>query len=320
MEVHRVGVAGLGLLGRGIASCLLAHGIPVVAYDPSLKVREDARAAIAHAIAELKERGLCSVPAAERWQQSYTEADSLALFADCDFIIESIVESTQAKAALFDELEEILPAETPIASNTSALPITLLQRGRKHSARFLGMHWAEPAHATRFLELIRGDGTDDASMKMASELAVRLGKEPCVVQRDIPGFIANRIGYAMYREACNLLAMGVADAETIDTSFRNSVGLWASVCGPFRWIDLTGGPALYGRAMSGVLPTLSNATEVPEPLASMMQAGAGGVRDGHGFFEYTPEQAAEWEEIYRTHVWRVRAAVDETFPLAAEAT
>jgi 3-hydroxybutyryl-CoA dehydrogenase len=122
----------------------------------------------------------------------------------------------------------------------------------------------------------------------------------------------------MYREACNLLQMGVADAETIDRSFRNSVGLWASVCGPFRWIDLTGGPALYGKAMSGVLPTLSNATEVPEPILSMMQANASGVRDGHGFFDYTLEEAKVWEEIYRAQVWRVRQAVDEVFPLTTD--
>jgi 3-hydroxybutyryl-CoA dehydrogenase len=96
------------------------------------------------------------------------------------------------------------------------------------------------------------------------------------------------------------------------------VGLWASVCGPFRWIDLTGGPALYARAMQGVLPTLSRETEVPEPLARMMQEGLSGVRDGRGFYSYTAEQAAEWEEAYRRQVWRVRAAVDEEFPLRDE--
>ncbi len=315
MEVHRVGVVGLGLLGRGIAGCLLAHGIPVVAYDRSTAVSVEARSAIADAIAELTERGLCQPSVATTWPEMYLNATSLGEVAVCDFIIESIVESTEAKAALFDDLEAVLSSVTPIASNTSALPITLLQLDRKHPSRFLGMHWAEPAHATRFLELIRGDLTDDASMVAASNLAKRLGKEPCVVKQDIPGFIANRIGYAMYREACHLLALGIADAETIDTSFRNSVGLWSSICGPFRWIDLTGGPALYGRAMAGVLPTLSNSTEVPEPLACLMRAEAGGVRDGHGFFEYTPEEAKRWEEIYRAHVWRVRASVDETFPL-----
>lgn len=317
MSIQVVGVAGLGLLGRGIAGCLLAHGILVVAYDVSPVERAAARAAIAQAIGELVQRGYCSAALADTWPANYVEAETVAELAGCEFVIESITESATAKALLFDELEAVLSAETPIASNTSALPITLLQASRVHPARFVGMHWAEPAHATRFLELIRGAQTNDATVQAAMGLAVRLGKEPCVVEQDLPGFIANRIGYAIYREACNLLNLGVADAETIDRSFRNSVGLWASVCGPFRWIDLTGGPALYGKAMAGVLPTLSNATEPPEPIAAMMLANAGGVRDGHGFFEYTPEEARRWEEIYREQVWRVRAAVDEAFPLPA---
>lgn len=318
MEFNSVGVAGLGLLGRGIVGSLLAHGLHVVAFDRSAEVTAEARKAIAASLEELRVRELCADSVVESWEWRYSEASSVADLAECDFVIESIVESVDAKAALFDELESLIASDVPVASNTSALPISLLQRGRKHPERFVGMHWAEPAHATRFLELIRGEQTADAPMQAAVELAKMLGKEPCVVERDIPGFIANRIGYAMYREACHLLATGVADAETIDTSFRNSVGLWASVCGPFRWIDLTGGPALYARAMAGVLPTLSTAQNVPEPLATMQAEGLTGVRDGKGFFDYTPEQAAEWEEIYRRQVWRVREAVDETFPLEAE--
>jgi 3-hydroxybutyryl-CoA dehydrogenase len=314
MEVEIVGVAGLGLLGRGIAGCLLANRIRVIAYDVSATEMAQARLSIADAIHELVARGYCDPSLEDEWPQLYTEARSPAEFRVCDFVIESIAESTESKAALFDELEAIVPSTVPIASNTSALPITILQQGRLHPERFLGMHWAEPAHATRFLELIRGEATSDAAMQAATALALRLGKDPCVVEQDIPGFIANRLGYAMYREACHLLATGVADAETIDRSFRNSVGLWATVCGPFRWIDLTGGPALYGRAMAGVLPTLSDAKDVPEPIASMMNAGAGGVRDGHGFYEYTPEQADAWKEIYKQQVWRVRKIVDEAFP------
>lgn len=322
MEVSVVGVVGLGLLGRGIAGCLLAHGIPVVAYDIAPAERAAARAAIATAIAELAAHGYCAPSIENIWRTLYTEAGSLDDLSGCNFLIESVTESAEIKAMLFEQLEAILAAETPIASNTSALPISLLQKGRRNPSRFLGMHWAEPAHATRFLELIRGDQTDAASMQAATRLAHTLGKEPCVVQRDIPGFIANRLGYAIYREACHLLNSGVADAETIDRSFRNSVGLWASVLGPLRWIDLTGGPAFYGKAMACVLPTLSNAVEVPEPIRSMMTtesvAGAAGVRDGHGFYDYTPEQAQAWERIYRDQVWRVRQAIDAAFPLHPE--
>jgi len=253
------------------------------------------------------------------WQHLYTEAVSLAQFASVHFVIESITESADAKSRLLADLESVLSPTTPIASNTSAIPISLLQRSCTHPERILGMHWAEPAYATRFLELIRGDLTSEAATQAATELGRSLGKDPCLVRHDVPGFIANRLGYALYREACHLLATGVGDVETIDRAFRNSVGLWAGICGPFQWIDLTGGAALYGRAMAGVLPTLSNVIDVPEPLASMMP-------EGRRFYPATsesesqPEDTRRQESLFREHVWRMRAVADSAYPLKPEDT
>lgn len=315
MQIQTVGLVGLGFMGRGIAGCLLANGLNVVSYTLAKTEYDQARAAIAQAIEELIEHANFDPALREQWPSRYHEAVAPDDLAQCEFIIESITESAEAKHALFEQLEKILPPTVPIASNTSALPISLLQKDRLHPERFLGMHWAEPAHATRFLELIRGTQTNDASLEAARHLALRLGKDACIVQQDIPGFIVNRLGYAMYREACNLLSLGVADAETIDKAFRNSIGLWASVCGPLRWIDLTGGPALYGKTMTGVLPTLLNAPELPEPIATLMRDGATGTPSGQGFYSYTPEQAKHWEAIYRDHVWRARQLAEEVFPL-----
>lgn len=307
-----VGVAGLGLLGRGIVACLLAHRIPVMAYARTAAEFADARAFIATAIDELIAHGGFDTSLHDEWPHLYTETETPISFASCAFVIESIVEDLEAKSKLFARLEDVIAADTPIATNTSALPISALQQSCKHPERILGMHWAEPAHATRFLELIRGAATNDASLANASRLAAAIGKDPCVVEQDIPGFIANRIGYAMYREACNLLGLGIADAATIDKSFRNSVGLWAGVCGPFQWIDLTGGPALYGKAMTGVLPTLSNETTVPEVLSRKMRDGETGVRSGQGFYSWTHRSAKQLEDRYREHVWRMHTVLRES--------
>jgi len=315
MPTQTVGLVGLGFMGRGIAGCLLANGLHVISYTLAQSEYDQARVAVTHAIEELIEHANFDPALREEWPSRYREAASPQDLAQCDFIIESITESSEAKHQLFAQLETIVSFTTPIASNTSAIPISLLQQGRQHPERFLGMHWAEPAHATRFLELIRGEHTNDASLATAQQLALRLGKDACIVQQDIPGFIVNRLGYAMYREACNLLHLGIGDAETIDKAFRNSIGLWASVCGPLRWIDLTGGPALYGKTMTGVLPTLLNAPELPEPIATLMHDGATGVRSGQGFYSYTPEEAKHWEDIYRDQVWRARAIAEQVFPL-----
>lgn len=309
------GLAGLGLLGRGIATCLLAHDLRVIAYTPSSEEFVLARQIIAQSIEELIQYASFPASLRETWQQNFQPASSVTDFSSCDFIIESITESFEVKSRLFDEIEQAISSETPIASNTSAIPIARLQQNRKYPERFVGMHWAEPAHATRFLEIIPGNQTSSGILEQVSALARTFGKEPCVVHQDMPGFLANRLGYALYREACFLLEQGVADAETIDISFRNSIGLWASVCGPFRWMDLTGGPALYGRAMRDVLPTLSATAELPPTMQKIIESHADGVRSGHGFFSYTEEEAHRWEDLYRRNVWNVRSIVDPSFPL-----
>ena len=259
----------------------------------------EARAYIARAIDDLVDRAGFSEELREEWNVRYMPVTSLEPLADCEFVIESVVEDMDAKQEVFDALESLVEANVPIASNTSALPISHLQHGRRHPQRFLGMHWPEPAHATRFLEIIRGEQTSDATFEKAAQLAKAIGKEPSMVERDVPAFIVNRIGYAMYREALNVLEMGVADVETIDRSVRNALGLWATMCGPFRWMDLTGGPALYGKAMEGVLPSLSNATKLPKTMQDLRAADARGIANGHGFYEYSEEETRKWEELLR---------------------
>ena len=112
----------------------------------------------------------------------------------------------------------------------------------------------------------------------------------------------------------NALGQGVADADTIDRAVRNALGLWATLCGPLRWMDLTGGPELYAKAMQGVLPTLCNADTLSPLLQQLAASGAQGIRNGRGFFNYTPGEAQRWEELYRQHAWRVTEMQNEYFP------
>jgi len=271
---------------------------------------------IGQAIDDLIERAGFAPELKSEWTNRWVAVHSLERFAECDFVIETVVEDTEAKKKVFDQIEAVVRADVPIASNSSSIPITQMQSDRKHPQRFVGMHWAEPAHATRFLELIRGEQTSEAAFQIAADLGKRFGKDPCLVQKDVPAFIVNRIGYAMYREATHLLDMGVADVETIDRSCRNAFGLWAAMCGPFRWIDITGGPAGYARAVERVLPTLnSNTKEIPKSLAKLKQEDAQGVTNGRGFYQYQEGEKEEWEKRFREHAWRVKEWMDQQFPL-----
>lgn len=311
-KIESVGVVGLGFLGRGIAACLLAHGYRVVAYaQPG---SDDITAYIQHAMNELVTRGGFPEALRSEWMARFEPVSDLKQLANVDFVIESVAEDAEIKGGVYDELERHLPDHVPIATNTSSLPISRLAERRRVPQRFLGMHWAEPAYATRFLELIRAEQTSDEAFQQAIELGIGVGKQPSIVQKDVPAYIVNRLGYAMYREAMHLVEAGVADVPTIDRAFRNAIGLWAAFAGPFRWIDLTGGPALYGKAMQNVLPSLSNSTQLPAFVEALMDEDARGVANRRGFYNYTDEQIKQWEHCLREAVWQVRAWTDEIVP------
>jgi 3-hydroxybutyryl-CoA dehydrogenase len=320
MALEQIGIVGLGLLGRGIATCFLAKEFHVVAYDIGGETSYvKARACIQAGVDEMIVHAGCAESIANGWKARFTPVQSLGEMASCTFIIESVSEDLSTKLQVFDELEAAVSSDIPIASNTSALPISSLQRSRRHPQRFLGMHWAEPAYATRFLEVIGGEHTSAESIRRTVDLARRIGKDPCVLQKDLPGFIVNRLGYAMYREAVYLLESGIADADTIDRAFRNACGLWASLCGPLRWIDITGGPALYAKAMSGVLPNLNRSPELPQLLAQMHDEGYRGTIDGRGFYPYQTGDDERWHDLLRRQAWAILRLQKEMDDSAAAA-
>lgn len=318
MSIQTIGIVGLGLIGRGIAACCLAHGFKVIGFTRSQATHDTACAHIEQAIGDLIERADHPPELAKSWPTRYQRVNALEPFSACDMVIESVVEDFEVKQQIYDQLEAIVPAEVPIASNTSALPISQLQSDRQHPERFLGMHWSENAHATRFLELIRGEQTSDEAFERVAQLAIRLGKEPCLVQKDVEAFVCNRLGYAMYREALHIVESGIADMETVDRASRNAYGLWAALCGPFRWMDITGGPALYAQVMKGVFPTLDNTAELPETMQNMLDAGASGILDGKGFYQYKAGDREKWEDLFRESVWHTKQFQDKHFPLEDE--
>jgi 3-hydroxybutyryl-CoA dehydrogenase len=315
MGIRTVGVAGLGIQGRDIAACLVGYGFHVIAFTRHQETHESARSYIAEEVNVLVQRMKFDPRLAQQWSERYTAVESLAHFASCEFVIETIVEDVAAKQAAFDQIEAVAGAQVTIASNTSAIPISQLQRDRKHPQRFVGMHWGEPAHISRFMEVIRGQQTSQDAFDAALRLGRAMGKEPSLVQQDVAGFVGNRIGFAIYREALSLLALGVADVETIDRSFRNAAAFWATLGGPFREMDLTGGPTVYAPAMQRMFPHLSNATEISPALQELAETNALGIANGRGFYQYTAEEAKRWEELFRENAWQVRALLDSHFPL-----
>jgi 3-hydroxybutyryl-CoA dehydrogenase len=299
------GVVGLGLMGQSVVTCLLAAGHPVVAVTRRPERWEAVRRHIRILLRQLQAEGLLKqgIPAILK---NLSATSDYAALRDCSVVIESIIEDLPTKKVVLRRVEEVVSPRCLIASNTSAIPVSCLQEDTLHPERILGIHWAEPAHVTRFMEIVCGDRTAPESAELALGLATLWGKEPTLVRRDVRGFITNRLMYAMIREAFHLVESGYASVEDVDRSARNDMGWWMTLAGPFRFMDLTGIPA-YAAVMRDLLPELSNASEVPQLMKQVVESGACGVSNAKGFYRYTPAQARRWEKLFLKFTYEIRA-------------
>ena len=312
-QVEPVGLIGLGLMGRGIAACLVSRGLDVIAYNRTARRAQESIPHIQEALDELVRRKVVPRSRLRDWKKRFHLAGSLADLKPCRFLVETVKEDLALKRQIYDEVEAAVPASAIISSNTSSIPITLLQAGRKHPERFIGVHWGEPAQIMRYLEVIPGDRTSPRTLGLARKLGELCGKEPTLLRQDIRGFLSNRMMYAMLREACYLVESGVADVETVDRSFRNDMGWWALLAGPFRWMDLTGIPA-YALVADELLPQLCEAKEVPKVLRDMVASGATGIGNAKGFYRYNKASAKRWEKAWVDFTYDMRKLAEKYDP------
>ena len=305
-----VGLVGFGLMGQSIATCLIARGFVVRVYDSDRRAYARGQAAIDSALGEMVRRRLLKATVRRNWRERFLRAASFDDFSRCPVVIESVPENLELKQQLFRELEAVVAPRAVLASNTSSLPISLLQSVLKNPARFVGMHWGIPAELVPFFEVIPGKRTSPRTVTLAREFGIKCGKQPIVLKQDIRGFIGNRLMYAMMREACFLVESGVADVETVDRAFRNDLGWWSLLAGPFRWMDLTGIPA-YAAVMEGLFPQLSNRKTVPEVMLKAVQGGREGISNGKGFYRYNKASMARWRKNWSEFVYDVKRLADK---------
>jgi 3-hydroxybutyryl-CoA dehydrogenase len=304
-----VGTVGLGLMGCSIATCILSAGHAVTSVVRNESEALEARPRILHFLKQLHDEGLLAEDPVAVMKRHHITTDITAL-ASLDLVIESITEDQERKRNLYFQLETVLASTAIIGSNTSAIPVTVLQTGMKHPERLLGIHWAEPAHITRFMEVICGFMTNPARAAEVIALARTWNKEPSLLRKDIRGFITNRIMYAMMREAFFLVENGYASIEDVDRSLRNDLGYWITFAGPFRFMDLTGIPA-YLTVMNDLLPELDNSQRAPELIRELVASGARGVSNAKGFYPYTPESAKRWEELFVAFTYDIRKLAEK---------
>jgi 3-hydroxybutyryl-CoA dehydrogenase len=265
----RAAVLGAGVMGRSIAKVLLRGGHQVALYSRTERTLLDAGGALEREAAA---------------QIAYTTSIGEAA-AGSELIIESVPESLALKVAVLREAESAGPAQAVVASNTSSLPLGRLAEALARPERFLGLHWFNPAHLIPLVEVVPTERTEAAVVKWAAALMSALGKRPLVLSRPIEGFLANRLQYALIREALQLVADGVATPEQIDAVMTDCLGPRWAVLGPMRSTDLAGVPTAVAVARE-LFPVLSNALEPQASLTELLEAGRLGASTGAGFFDY----------------------------------
>lgn len=290
-----VGVVGIGLMGSSIIVSLLkaGHIVKAIAPIPEDLISSD----------RIKELLLsCSISKLIDKPISYylgrlCISTDYSVLKDCDLVIECVIEDIDIKEQVYKKISDVVAHNVVIASNTSAIAISTLQSLVEHPKRFIGIHFAEPAYATRFLEITCGDQTDQNYANWVFDIANGWGKEPTLLRKDIKGFITNRLMYAVYREMFHLIENNIASMENIDKSFRYSVGSWITLMGIFRRMDYTGVQDSV-EIFKNVFPKLSNTDEVPYLMEKIVKNNAKGVQNLSGLYEYSKTEAEEWEKSF----------------------
>jgi 3-hydroxybutyryl-CoA dehydrogenase len=291
-----VGVVGLGLMGSSIVVALLLSDHPVAAVAPLPGEAAVASLQIARQLAHCENEAIMDKPV-DYYLERLTISGKYDILAGCSLVLECVVEDAGIKEQVYLKISNTVANDALIASNTSAIPISLLQKYVPNPGRFLGIHWAEPAFLTRFLEITCGEQTDLQYAEWAVRVSHLWGKESTLLKKDIRGFVTNRLMYAMCREALALADNGDATIEDMDKAVRYDAGSWMTMMGVFRRMDYLGLDDMKV-TFSNIFPRLSNSDNVPVTMQKLIDLKAKGVQSLTGFYDYESDEAAEWNEAF----------------------
>ncbi len=290
--IDTVALVGAGTMGPGMALVFAGHGFDVRLADIKPEMLERAKTTVDGICKILLGGGMLMVEQAEaaRTRIRYT-LDVGEAVRGAGFVVETIPERLDLKQRFFADVEPQVAAETILASNTSGIPITELGKAVRRPERVVGMHWSNPPHLIPVIEVIRGERTSEATVEAVRRVVERLEMIPVLVRRDVPGFVENRILYAIMREALHLLEEGIASAEDIDTIVKWGIGYKLAVIGPLELLDVAG-LDIYHSVASYLNADLSSRRDVSPLILAKVAAGELGIKSGRGLFAYTPEQIA----------------------------
>jgi 3-hydroxyacyl-CoA dehydrogenase len=283
-EVRRAAVIGTGTMGPGMGAVLARAGIETVLYDVSAEALERAKAGVQMAEGVLDR---LEAPAADGGSVRF-ETELAAALDGVELVVEAVPEKLELKHEIFRQFEQHVAEDAVLASNTSGIPITKIATVCAHPERVVGMHWSNPPHLIPMIEVIPGEQTDQRVVDEACKLVRRFGYHP-VVEKEVPGFVENRILYAILRECLDLVDRGIIDPEGMDLNVRWGIGYKLAVIGPMELLDMAG-LDIYNAVGSYLNQDLSTSGEVSSTIRDRIAEGKLGMKTGSGIYDYTPEQ------------------------------
>lgn len=287
MMIKRAAIIGLGTMGPGIAARLARGGLEVRAHDISQAALERARGALDLADGVLDRLDIKAPPSGAgtvRFVPTIAEAVDGA-----ELVIENVPENIDIKAETYRAIDPLIGSSVIVATDTSGIPISKLQAHISHPERMVGMHWSNPPHIIPMIEVIGGAKTAPETVATIRDLIRSIGLLPVVVKKDVPGFVENRVLYALLREAVDLVERGVIEPEDLDTCVSWGIGYKIAVIGPMALLDMAG-LDIYKSVSSFLNADLSSRDDVAPMVLEKTAASKFGIKSGEGMFSYTPEQ------------------------------
>jgi len=304
--IMNISVIGAGMMGHGIAQIFASHGYDVTLMDVNRDLLDQAIKKIRSNLNLITQRGLYRADAIEstikriKTTLSLKEAGSTA-----QFIIEAVSENLELKQKIFYDLDSLCLPDAILATNTSVISITEIAKEARNRNRILGTHFWNPPYLIPLVEVVKGKETSDEAMDVTFELLKQVGKHPVRVQKDVPGFVGNRLQHALWREAISIVERGIADAATVDECIKYGFGLRLPVLGPLENADMVG-LDLTLAIHEYVLKHLESSPAPSPLLKEKVKKGELGFQKGQGFYAWSKEEAEasrkNLQEYLLTHV------------------
>lgn len=299
---EKIAVIGSGLMGHGIAQIFACAGHRVRVVDPSIesvttvpdRIRANLNTMIAH--------GVVFADEIEAIIGRISLATDIAVCADCDFVIEAVYENMPLKQRIFAELDEVCPPATILCSNTSVMSITEIASQAQRRERIVGTHFWNPPYLMPLVEVVKAADSDQSAVDATYDLLQRVGKHPVKVNKDVPGFVANRLQHALWREAFAIIDEGIADAATVDECVRYGPGLRWPILGPVENADMVG-LDLTKAIHDYILPHINADPTPSSTLLSLVEDGDLGFKSGKGLLgEWSEEAMVESRQRLATYL------------------